>query len=234
MMDIRKYSKGFLFLIITFLIIPQTSFAIFDSAAQIPYLAQILAENIKQYQKLKSILEQGKNNEELLRTVNRGLDNAYGLLKTMPIKDEKILQDIRNFENAYKNVKSMYGDVKNGTDNKMFELHDKTVAESITMASSLSDYASTQEENSKKLFVQSESASPKGAARMNVQINSQILHTLSQLLKVNGQLLKLQSEMMGVKSKEGKEAAEHYDKIKNDMKGGILKPKNEFHLPKLQ
>ncbi|MBF0299773.1 MAG: hypothetical protein HQK51_13695 [Oligoflexia bacterium] len=168
-------------------------------------------------------------------TLNRGLDNAYGLLKTMPIKDEKVLQEIRNFENAYRNIKSIYGDMKsNSTDNKMFELHDKTVAESITMASNLSQYAVTQEENSKKLLLQSESASPKGAARMNVQINSQILHTLTQLLKINGQLLKLQSEMMGVKSKEGKEAAEHYDKIKIDMKGGNLNPKNDFHLPKLQ
>ncbi|MBF0300321.1 MAG: hypothetical protein HQK51_16495 [Oligoflexia bacterium] len=211
----------------------KNTFAFVSSAAQIPYLAQILSENIKQYKQLKAMLEQGKYNEELIMTLNRGIDNAYGLLQTMPLKDERILKEIRDYQDAYQNVKRLYGDVKNGPDLKMFELHDKTVAESIQMTSTLSDYATVQEDNSKKLLLQSEKASPKGAARMNVQVNSQILNTLTQLLKVNGQLLKLQSETMGIRNKEGKEASEHYNKIQNDMKGGTIKPKNDFYLPRL-
>ncbi|MBF0362739.1 MAG: hypothetical protein HQK49_17100 [Oligoflexia bacterium] len=215
------------------MVFPLDAFAILDGAAQIPYLAQILTENIKQYKELKKILEQGKYNEDLIMTINRGIDNAYGLLQTIPLKDERLLKEIRDFQDAYHNVKSLYGDARSGPDIKMFELHDKTVAESIQMASALTDYAITQEDNSKKLLLQSGNASPKGAARMNVQVNSQILSTLTQLLRVNGQLLKLQSETMGIRSKEGKESSEHYNKIQNDLKGGMIKPKKDFYLPRL-
>ncbi|MBF0361157.1 MAG: ATP-binding protein [Oligoflexia bacterium] len=214
---------------------PSSAWALFDSAVQIPYLAQILAENIKQYKELKKILQQGKYNEEYLAALNRGMDNAYGLLQTFPIKDERILREIRDFQSAYQNVKTLYGNSKSGiADDKMFELHDKTVAESIRMASNLPDYANIQEENSQKLWVQSEQASPKGAARMSVQINSQILHTLTQLLRVNGQLLKLQSEMMGMQNKQGKESSEHYDKLKSDIKNEKMKPSRDFFLPKFK
>ncbi|MBF0298167.1 MAG: hypothetical protein HQK51_05570 [Oligoflexia bacterium] len=203
-----------------------------SSLAEIPYLAKILVQSIKQYEQLRLIIAQGKGNEYLLRTINDGINNAQGLLQSLPVQGDGVLDEIKRSRNSYSLIEDLYGETEKSSEGKLLELHDKTVAESIKMAVSLDDYAKTQEENSKMIFRQSESASPKGAMRMNAQVNSQILHTLSQLLKVNGQTLKLQSEILGLNNKNEKESLKHFRKINMDISNNQLNSKLDFKLNK--
>ena len=200
--------------------------------AQVPYLYKLLMENYKRHQQLKELIQSTEDNREYLELVNRGLDNSIGLLESLPIKDENILQDLKSFKDSYKTITDLYGVIPPGSDRKIHKLHDKSVAESIRMVGDVHKYAEKQERNALLLEQQGRMASPKGAARMAVNTNAKILHTLNQLLKVNSQMLKLQGENLAMMNKEKKDDAGHFHKINSDMKKSLKYFSQGLSLPR--
>jgi hypothetical protein len=200
--------------------------------AQIPYLVKILAENIKRYQQLKSMVDTARNRDQYIRLINSGLENSLGLLNSLPIKDERILSELHNFQKAFNTIQEVYGSIPKSNEAALHMLHDQSVAESIKMASNIKKYATKQEENANKISIQSRRASPKGAVRMNAETNSKILHTLNQLLRINGQILKLQSENLAMNNKAGKDSVGHFNKINSDIKSNLKNFDGSMKLPK--
>lgn len=200
--------------------------------AQIPYLVKILAENIKRYQQLRMMIDQAQNHDQYFRLINQGLENSIGLVNSLPIKDEEILADLRNFQNAVKTIEEVYGKIPQSEEAVLQLLHDQSVAESLKMVSVTKDYSKKQEENAHRISIQSRQASPKGAARMNAETNAQILHTLNQLLRINGQMLKLQSETLAMNNKQGKDSVHSHKKVKTDMTSSLTGFRGDFSFPK--
>ena len=184
---------------------------------EIPYLIEILSENIKRYEQLKTVIEQGKDAEQLLRVLNEGIDNASGLLSSLPIKDEGVLSQLGEFKQAMDKVREIYGAIPKGNESALFRLHDETVSEGFKMINESREYARAQEKNAKKVFIQAASASPRGAQRMTAQMSAQILHALNQLLRVNSQILKLQSERLAHETKGGKDSTRHFNRMNHDI-----------------
>jgi hypothetical protein len=223
--------------IATLLIItPQRGYSIWGDGgagwAQLPYIIKILVENVKRYQQLKNMLDTARNRDQYLRLINSGLENSIGLLNSLPIKDEKILSDLKNFKKAFNTVQKVYGAIPKSGEAALQMLHDQTVAESIKMASHIKTYAKKQEENATKISIQSRNASPKGALRMNAEMNAKILHTLNQILRTNGQILKLQGENLALDNKDGKDSVRHFNKINGDMKNNLKNFDGSFNFPK--
>ena len=125
---------------------------------EIPYLIEILSENIKRYEQLKTVIEQGKDAEQLLRVLNEGIDNASGLLSSLPIKDEGVLSQLDEFKQAMDKVREIYGTIPKGNESALFRLHDETVSEGFKMINESREYAREQEQNAKKVFIQAASA----------------------------------------------------------------------------
>lgn len=200
--------------------------------AQIPYLVKILAENIKRYQQLRMVINQAQNHDQYFRLINQGLENSIGLVNSLPIKDEEILADLRNFQNAVKTIEQVYGKIPQSEEAVLQLLHDQSVAESLKMVNVAKDYSKKQEENAQRISIQSRQASPKGAARMTAETNAQILHTLNQLLRVNGQMLKLQSETLAMNNKQGKDSVHSHKKVKTDMTSSLTGFRGDFSFPK--
>ncbi len=198
--------------------------------AQVPYLANILSENMKRYEQLRVILETEKNKDNYLRLINEGLENSVGLLHSLPIKDAKILSGLKDFNRAYKSIVKVYGEVPPSMESTMQMLHDQSVAESIKMVGFIGPYTKRQEQNSKILSMQSRGASPKGAMRMTAESNAKILHTLNQILKINGQILKLQGEYLAMTNKYGKDSVVAFNRLNKDMKSGLKSLKPDFSL----
>jgi ribosomal protein L14 len=196
------------------------------------YLAKILAENIKHYEQLKMMIEQGKNSEQYLRLINQGIENSTGLMNSLPIKDERVLEELKSFQSAMQSVNNIYGAIPKSQEAALQMLNDQSVAESLKMVNASKEYSKSQEENALTISIQSREASPKGAARMNAEVNAQILHTLNQLLRVNGQILKLQSETLALNNKEGKDSIAGHQKLKSDMKTSLTGFKGNFNLPR--
>lgn len=220
----------------TLLILPPESKAFLGDGgagwANAVYLAKILAEDIKRYQQLKMMIDQAKGNDKYMRFINQGLENSIGLMNSLPVKDERILGELLSYQSALKSVNNIYGAIPKSEEAALQLLNDQTVAESFKMVNASKEYSKMQEENALKISIQSREASPKGAARMNAEVNAQILHTLNQLLRVNGQILKLQSESLAMTNKEGKDSIVGHQKLKRDIKTSLGRFKGDFNLPK--
>ena len=180
-------------------------------------LVQILAENLRRYQQLKSMIEQGKDQMNYLRWLNAGIDNSIGLLESLPIKDENVLAELRQIRRAVDKVETLYGRVPKSPEEALQLLQDQTVAESLRMATSFKDYSEQQERNSDLIAVQVRGASPRGAARMQAEMSAQILKSLAQLLRLHTQSLKLQSEQLALTNKASKDSVANYQRVNQNL-----------------
>lgn len=190
--------------------------------AQVPYLIRLITENVKRYHQLQEVIRQSQEGDAYLRTINRGIENAVGVVLTLPVEDQAVLEDLKTFRETIAALEELYGAIPKGPASRMFRLHDDTVAESVKLINDLKEYARRQEKNAEVVFRQAPDAAPRGAARMAAVTNSQILHAVSQLIKINGQMLKLQSEAFGMENRQGKEEVEHFNRINNELGRGVV------------
>ncbi len=195
-------------------------------------LVKILAENIRRYQQLQTMISQAREQRDFMHLLNSGIDNLSGLIAVMPIRYQKILEDLRTFQAAANKVQMLYGSVPLSSESALQLLHDQTVAESIKLTNDSKNYAEQQEVNAVKIIAETRGASPKGAARISAQTNAEILHTLNQLLKINGQMLKLQSEQLAVKNKEEKDSVRHFQRVRTDVKSSNKNYQANLSFPK--
>jgi hypothetical protein len=193
-------------------------------------LMQILEENIRHYYQLQQMIQQGQNADSYLRLINSGIDNSRSILQTLPIKDERVLAELRDFSFALGKIQGLYGTVPHSPEQDVQTLHDQTVAESLEMTNKSKDYSDAQERNSDDLAADARMASPKGAARMQAETSAQILRSLVQLLRINTQILKIQSEQLAMNNKGSKESVANYQKISRDLGGGFSNFKPEMNL----
>ena len=198
--------------------------------AQIPYLIKILSENYKRYKQIKNMIQQAKDRKRYLELLNAGLENSIGLVESLPIEDEGLLGDLRDFQKSVKKVSDIYGQIPTSPDSAVQLLHDQTVAESLRMANDFKDFAKKQEENSMILKHQGRTASPKGAQRMTVESNAMILKSMSQLMRLETQNLKLQSEILAMKNRESKKQSQNYNKLSKGFEDAFknFKPSKGF------
>ena len=132
---------------------------------EVPYLIEILSENVKRYEQLREVIKQGEDSRQLLMALNEGIDNASQLLEALPIENEKVLANLAKFQEASDWVREVYGAIPKSSEGALFKLHDDTVSEGFKMAALSDNYAKIQEQNAQKVFMQAKDASPKGANR---------------------------------------------------------------------
>lgn len=167
-----------------------------------------------------------------MREINSGLNASIQLLESLPIKDEKILGQLRTFQRSLKEVEKIYGAIPQSPDSSFQQVNDMAVAESLKMVSSATDYAEKQEANSARLEARSWDMSPKGAMRMQAQINSQILLTLNQILRMNAQLLKIQSADLAAKNREEKQDVMKFHRFSKEVSITSKAFSGDLRLPK--
>lgn len=210
--------------------VPAPAFTDGSGWVMVSYLVKILEENYRRYVQLKQMIDAAHDQSEFLRALNSGLDNSIGLLEGLPIKDEKILAELKEFKAAVGKVEALYGRVPKSPEQALQLLHDQTVAESLRMATSFTDYSEMQERNSKAIAAQARQASPKGAARMQAETSAEILRSLSQVIRLNTQMLKMQSEQLALSNKASKESVANFQKVSSDLGSGFSKFKPDMKL----
>lgn len=228
-----KKIKYWLVIGLMFFSFQNNAYALFgaDAAAMIPYLIQLITQAVKQYTELKNILSNAEEYKGLLERYHQGLDEALRLLEGLPLKDQNILGVVQGFREAVSKIEGLYGQVPKSSEASMLQLHDDTVAESMKLLQDLKKYAEQQEKNADFAMQYAKDASPKGAARVTVETNAAILHTLNQLLRINGQVLKIQSEDLAFANKSGKDSVRHYNRVTEDMGKSLRDFKGDFKTP---
>lgn len=178
------------------------------------------------------MIQYSKDANSYMHEINSGLNNSIRLLESLPIKDEKILGQLRTFQRSLQEIEKIYGAIPQSPDSSFQQVNDMAVAESLKMVSSATDYAEKQEANSARLEARSWDMSPKGAMRMQAQINSQILLTLNQILRMNAQLLKIQSADLAAKNREEKQDVMKFQKISKEVSITSKSFSGDLRLPK--
>jgi hypothetical protein len=203
-----------------------------DSFVLIPYLVKMLAEDYKRFVQLQQMIQNGQAQVDFLRFVNAGIDSITGLMATLPVKDEQLLGDLRDFQRALATVNDLYGAIPISGESRMQSIHDQTVAESFRITNSVKEYALAQEGNANRAFQLANTMSPKGAERLNAATNAQVLHTMTQLLRVNAELLKMQGEQFALANKQDKDSVAHFNKVGRDVRSSLGGFKGNFAYPR--
>ena len=198
--------------------------------AQIPYLAKVLAENYKRYRQLKIMLEQAKQSNNYFKTIHQGLENVTGLMDSLPINDQGVLKDLKTFNSSLNKITKIYGRVPRSPVAALHTLHDQTAAESLQMVNSFKSYSKTQEDNSKSLKLQSQAASPKGAARATAVSNAMILESVNQLIRLQSQSLKMQSEQLAMLNGQDKQNIAAYQEVDKGIGNAFKNIKRQENL----
>ena len=167
------------------------------------------------------MIQTAKNQEEFLKSLSSGIDNSIGILESLPVKDEGLLSDLKNFKKSYDSVLDLYGRIPKSKEEALQALHDKSVAESFRMVSNISDYSKLQEVNADLIRHNARDASLKGAVRMTAESNGLILDSLNQLIRLQNQSLKLQSEQFALKNKSEKTTVGSFQKVNQDLGRGF-------------
>lgn len=211
--------KKLIALLLPLFLINPSAHAFFDPTgpAQVMYLTKILLENYKRYQQLRMMMDQARNSDNYFRTIHQGLENITGLLESLPIEDQGVLKELRDFNRSLKTVATIYGQIPKSPEEALHKLHDQTVAESLRMVNSFKDFSKSQESNSDSLRIQSESASPKGAARSTAVSNALILKSINQLIRLQSQSLKMQSEQLAMKNRQDKNSVSSYQEVDRSL-----------------
>ncbi len=163
------------------------------------------------------MIQYSKDAQAYAREINSGLEASIRLMESLPIKDEKILGQLRTFQRSLQEIEKIYGAIPKSPDQPFQQINDMAVAESLKMVSNATDYAEKQEMNSARLEARSWDMSPKGAMRMQAQVSSQILLTLNQILRMNAQLLKMQSADLAAKNREEKQDVMKFQRFSKEV-----------------
>lgn len=197
------------------------------------YLAQILTNTIKQLVELKSIVDNGRDNLELIRDINRGINDSLRLAHTInPNIDPGVYQDWHNVNDAIQKLQNIYGVVVNSPDARVYRDTDQQVAEAVTMNNQIYNYTQEIDEIGEAIKDYSHDVSPGGAQKLTAQSMGIMLQLMNQSLRTQATGLKLQAQTMAVENKKEKDATKEYLETANTLRIAMKNERMQFTAPR--
>lgn len=197
------------------------------------YLAQILANAIKQLTELKNMVDNGKDQLNLLTEINRGINDSLRLAHTIdPNIDPGIYKDWQNAGDALAKLQSIYGIVTNSPDSRVYSDTDQNVAEAVTLNNDIYKYTQNIDELGEAIKDYSHDVSPGGAQKLTAQTLGVMLQVMNQSLRTQATGLKLQAQTMAVQNKKEKDSTKQYLETANTLRVAMKKEKIQFVAPR--
>ena len=197
--------------------------------ADIPILLEILANSLQQLIQLKAMLENGTDTLDLLKDINRGINDSMGIAETLGLRiDPGIYSDLKNVNQASLSLEKIYGLV---TESKLATVQrntDQTIAEAISFNNELNDYAFKLDRIGEEIKRFSHAVSPGGAAKLTAESLGVVIHVMNQQMRAQGQALKLQAQAMAVQNKKDKDQTDQYLREGQNLKNKMIALNPEF------
>ena len=188
----------------------------------LPLLFQIVTNTLEELVRLKAILDNGKDTLGLLNEVNRGINDALALIRTMNTTlSPGVLAQYKNPRELYDVLTRIYGQIPRTSQAGLETLHDQTVAESITLHNQAFDYAAAIDPEAERIKDYSRVASPAGAAKLTAESVGVLIHVSNQILRTNAAMLKILSENLAMNNRTGKLSSEQF-KVQYDGISRVL------------
>jgi hypothetical protein len=197
------------------------------------YLAQILANTIKQLVELKNIVDTGRDQLDLIREINRGINDSLRLAQTIdPNIDPGIYKDWQNVGDALQKLQAIYGIVTDSPDATVYRNTDQQVAEAVNMNNDIYKYTASIDELGEAIKDYSHDVSPGGAQKLTAQTLGVMLQVMNQSLRTQATGLKLQAQTMAVQNKKEKDSTRQYLETANTLRVAMKKEKIQFAAPR--
>lgn len=197
------------------------------------YLAQILANALKQLVELKNLVDNGRDQLGLLREINRGVNDSLRLAQTInPNINPGIYKDWQNVTDAISKLQSIYGIVTSSPDAQIYTDTDQNVAEAVSLNNDIYKYTQGIDELGEVIKEYSHDVSPGGAQKLTAQTLGVMLQVMNQSLRTQATGLKLQAQTMVVQNKKEKDSTKQYLETANTLTKAMKKEKTQFIAPR--
>lgn len=199
------------------------------------YLAQILENAIRQLTELRNIVGTGKDTLDLLRDINRGVNDSLNLVRTVyPNLDPGIYKDWQSVSDALSKLEHLYGVVGNSPASQIFKDADNSAAEAISLNNQIYKYSQQIDEIGEAVKEYSHQVSPGGAQKLTAQAMGIMLHVMNQSLRTQATGLKLQAQTLAIQNKKEKDATNSYLEQAQTLTKAMKTRKTEFQTPRFQ
>ena len=199
----------------------------------IAVLVQILTENIKQLVELENILQNGRQNIDLIRDINRGINDSLGLIRTIsPYVNPGQYAELKKVEDVLRKFGVVFGTIVDSPDAPAQQSVDTAVAEAITMNNAIFDYAKQIDDIGEQIKTQSHSVSPGGATKLTAESLGVMLHVMNQQLRAEGTLLKLQAQGLAQTNKREKDHTAEYLRSADAVSSALRNSNPTFERPR--
>jgi hypothetical protein len=196
-------------------------------------LTQILANAVQQLVQLKALLDTGQNSLDLMRDINRGINDSLNIIRTAnPNSDPGIYKNWSQISEALRQVETIYGAVSNSKETTVQKDTDQQVAEAIRLNNSLYDYTREIDEIGETIKSQSHNVSPGGAAKLTTQTLGIMLHVQNASLRAQATSLKLQAQSIAIQNRKDKTLAKNTLEMSDFIQSGLSNQKPQFALPR--
>lgn len=196
-------------------------------------LTQILVQAIKQLYELQRIVQSGQDTLNLMRDINRGINDSLRIVDTLgPYIDPGLYKDIKQMTDLIKHIQGSYGEVVDSPDKVPQEDTDRVVAEAISVNNALYNYAKELDQVGETIKKYSHEVSPGGAQKLTAQSLGIMVHVMNQQLRATATGLKLQAQALAVQNKKEKQETGAYLNQAGLLKKMMKKKEVKFEFPR--
>jgi len=197
-------------------------------------LTQILANAIQQLMQLRQLLSTGQDTLSLMQDVNRGLNDALGLVNSVgAARDPGLYHELLRAQDALRYVQNVYGNSVDSSELKVQQDADQTAAEAISLNNSIYGYAREIDQIGEEIKRNSNMASPKGAQKLTAQSLGVMLHVMNQSLRAQATGLKLQAQSMAIQNRKDKVYSDQVRSTSDKLNAAMTSMRPEFKFPRL-
>lgn len=213
--------------------VPQVQASMFGEENII--LAKILANALQQLAQLQSILNTGRDNLNLVRDINRGINDSLSLIRTIsPNTDPGLYKDWEKVSDALSKIESIYGIVIDSHDAKVQKDTDQSIAEAVSLNNSIYKYTKMIDEVGELIKSQSHSVSPGGAAKLTAQSLGVMLNLQNEMLRTQATGLKLQAQTLALQNRKDKDQTRQMVASADNINSALASAQPQFKLPRFE
>lgn len=198
-------------------------------------LMQILTNAVQQLAQLRSILNTGKDNLNLVRDLNRGINDSLNLIKTIsPNGDPGLYKDWEKVSDSLSKLENIYGVIIQSRDSRVQKDTDQSVAEAVALNNSIYKYTKMIDEVGELIKSQSHAVSPGGAAKLTAQSLGVMLNLQNEMLRTQATGLKLQAQTLALQNRKDKERTRQMVAGADNLNSALANSVPTFKLPKFE
>lgn len=196
-------------------------------------LIQILSTSLQQLVQLQQILGQSKDSLNLLKDINRGINDSLQLMETLgPYFPPGVYSEYRKIKEVVGHIQSVYGIVTSSPLETIQQDTDQVASEAISFNNEVGIYSKNIDKIGEEIKAYSHAVSPGGAQKLTAQTLGVMIHVMNQQLRAQGQSLKLQAQGLIVENKRNKDATTQYLHEADTLAAAMKSDQIKFEMPR--